>query len=169
VSEKKEAESSRSRFGNVAHEDTVEERRYEHPGGRFEAGHRAISRVLGSKALGFGIVSLDPGKATCPFHFHHLEEEMFYVLAGKGILRQGDEDGEERIELGRGDFVSFPAGTGISHQFINESDEPFVYLALSNIVEGDVCEYPDSDKVLFRKTRLVVKRTPKLDYFDGEV
>ena len=168
----KEPDSSpetRSRFANVVHREALEPKRYEHPGGRFCADHQAVAHALGARSLGFGIVKLAPGKASCPYHFHHLEEEMFYVLEGRGVLRQGDENGEERLELGPGDFVSFPAGTGIAHQLLNESDEPFVYLALSNIVEGDVCEYPDSDKVLFRKTRLALRRTPRLDYFDGEV
>ena len=94
---------------------------------------------------------------------------MFLVLSGRGRLRQGDAKGEELIDVGPGDFCAFPPGTGIGHQFINEGDAPFVYVALSNRVKHDVCEYPDSDKILFRSTRTMVKRTPTLSYFDGEV
>ena len=111
-----------------------------------------------------------PGARSNPYHFHHAEEEAFYILEGHATLRQGAEGGEEeRIEVGPGDIVAFPAGTGISHQFINTSDAPFVYLAISTIEPLDVAEYPDSDKVNVRSTRLIVRRSPRLDYLDGEV
>lgn len=161
--------TSRSRFGNVVHQDAVEPRRYEKSTGRYGADSREIAIALGTRDLGFSVVALDPGKRSCPFHFHHLEEELFFVLEGRGVLRQGDETGEERLELGPGDFVSFPAGTGLAHQFVNESDAPFVYLALSRRVHGDVAEYPDSDKILFRATRRMLRRQPTLEYFDGEL
>jgi hypothetical protein len=32
-----------------------------------------------------------------------------------------------------------------------------------------VAEFPDSDKLLIRSTRLIARRTPRLDYYDGEV
>ncbi|MEZ6183740.1 MAG: hypothetical protein R3F62_01880 [Planctomycetota bacterium] len=60
-----------------------------------------------------------------------------------------------------------PAGR-IAHSFENTSDAPLVYLALSNRLPHDVAEYPDSDKVLIRGTRLMLRRTPKLEYLDGE-
>ena len=46
---------------------------------------------------------------------------------------------------------------------------PFTYLAISNKVYSDVAEFPDSDKVLIRSTRIIVRRTPRLEYFDGEL
>ena len=52
---------------------------------------------------------------------------------------------------------------------MNESDAPLVYLAISTKERLDVAEYPDSDKVNVRSTRLIVRRTPRLDYLDGEV
>jgi uncharacterized cupin superfamily protein len=160
---------ARGRFGNVVNFDDVSADRHEEPSGRFGSDSREVALAIGARDLGFCVVSLDPGKRSCPYHFHHGEEEVFFVLEGRGTLRQGNAEGEERVELGPGDFVSFPAGTGIAHQFLNPGDEPFVYLAMSNRVPGDVAEYPDSDKVLIRSSRLMVRRTPDLDYFDGEV
>ena len=159
----------RGRFGNILNYKQAPTQRWEWPGDRYGATGYEVARTIDAKDLGFSVVSLDPGKRSCPYHFHHSEEEMFFVLEGRALLRQGDTENEEQIEVSAGDFISFPAGTEIAHQFSNTSDGPFVYLALSNIVPGDVCEYPDSDKILVRKTRMILRREPKLEYFDGEV
>ncbi len=158
----------RSRFRNVVNSEQFPRERWGHEVDRFGINSREAAVALGARDLGYCLVSVDPGKRNGPYHFHHSEEEVFFVLSGHGRLRQGDADGEEEIELGPGDFASFPAGTGIAHQFINDTDQPFVYLALSNRIKGDVAEYPDSDKILIRSTRLMLRRGPKLDYFDGE-
>ena len=164
-----EKAAARGRFQNVVRTEDLPGHEWVRDTERFGAVSREAARAIGATQLGYCVVAVDPGKASCPYHFHHSEEEMFHVLRGTGILRQGDEDGEEEIELGPGDFVAFPAGTSIAHQFINRSDEPFVYLAVSNIVKADVCEYPDSNKILVRRTRTILRRDPKLEYFDGEL
>jgi len=159
----------RGRFANVVHTDDVPAEAWARETGRFGLEGREVAEVLGTEQLGYCVVSLDPGRASCPYHFHHAEEEMFHVLSGTGVLRQGDEDGEEELELRPGDFVAFPAGTGIAHQLINRSDAPFVYLAVSNRVKADVCEYPDSDKVLLRGSGKLMQRGERRAYFDGEL
>lgn len=161
--------TKRGRFGNVVNAREVPAERWGDETGRFGVGSREVAVALGAKQLGYCVVSLGPGKCSGPFHFHHSEEELFFVLEGRALLRQGDAKGEEQVELGPGDFVAFPAGTGIAHQFVNDGDEPFVYVGVSNRVGGDVTEYPDSDKLLIRSTRLMVRRSPGLDYFDGEI
>lgn len=160
----------RSRFENVVNARDVPQEDHSEPSGRYQVGMREIGEAAGARELGFTVTSIQPAGRSFPFHFHHGEEEAFYVLEGRGLLRQGDGEGEEElIELGPGDAVAFPAGTGIAHQFINDGDVPFVYLALSNKVRSDTAEFPDSDKILIRSTRLIVRRTPRLDYFDGEL
>jgi uncharacterized cupin superfamily protein len=159
--------SPRSRFGNVANALAVAYRDYS--SGRFRAGSRELGQAVGAQRLGYNLTLVAPGGRSSPFHFHHAEEEAFYVLEGQAMLRQGDEQGdEERVAVGPGDIVSFPAGTGIAHQFVNTGEAPFVYLAISTIERLDVCEYPDSDKLNVRSTRLIVRRSPRLDYLDGE-
>lgn len=39
--------------------------------------------------LGASIDTVPPGKRSCPYHFHHAQEEMFVVLEGSGTLRVG--------------------------------------------------------------------------------
>jgi uncharacterized cupin superfamily protein len=160
----------RSRFNNVVNARDVPQEDYSEPSGRYQVAGRELAEVAGARDLGFSITAVAPGSRSYPYHFHHGEEEAFYILEGRGLLRQGDADGdEELIELGPGDAITFPAGTGIAHQFLNDGDVPLVYLAISNKVNSDVAEFPDSDKVLIRSTRLIVRRTPRLDYFDGEL
>jgi len=160
----------RSRFNNVVNARDVPQEDHSEPSGRYRLGMREIAEAAGARDLGYSITSIQPGARSFPFHFHHGEEEAFYVLQGRGLLRQGDGEGEEElIELSPGDAIAFPAGTGIAHQFINDGDAPFVYLALSNKVPSDTAEFPDSDKLLIRATRLIVRRTQRLDYFDGEL
>lgn len=159
----------RSRFRNVVNRADVPVETWKPGRGRFHVTAREIALALPARDLGYSISTVEPGARSCPYHFHHLEEEVFFVLEGRGHLRQGDGQGdEELIELGPGDFVSFPPGTGIAHQFINPYEAPFTYLALSNRLAADVAEYPDSNKVYLRGKRMMLRRTPTLDYLDGE-
>lgn len=162
-------DAARGRFRNVINQSDVPNELWKHEHDKFGLHSREVAVALQARDLGFCIVTLQPGKRSCPYHFHHSEEELFYVLEGSGTLRQGDESGEEQVVLQRGDFASFPAGTGVAHQFINHTSEPFVYLAFSNRLKYDVAEYPDSDKILVRGRRHLLRRGPQLDYFDGEV
>ena len=160
----------RSRFSNVVNARDVPPEDSSEPSGRYGASGREIAEAVGARDLGYSVAFVAPGTRSSPYHFHHGEEEAFYVLEGRGLLRQGDGEGEEElIELGPGDVIAFPAGTGIAHQFINEGDVPFACLAISNKVYSDLAEFPDSDKVLIRSTRLIARRTPRLDYYDGEL
>ena len=160
----------RSRFDNVVNARDVPQEDFSEPSGRYEGAGREVAEVVGARALGYGVTAIAVGSRSHPFHFHHGEEEAFYVLEGRGVLRQGDGECEdERIEIGPGDVIAFPAGTGIAHQFFNAGDVPLVYLAISNKVHADVVEFPDSDKLLVRSTRMLVRRSPQLGYFDGEL
>jgi uncharacterized cupin superfamily protein len=157
----------RSRYNNVVNARDVPPDDHSEPSGRYQVGMREIAEATGARDLGYSVSFIPPGARSFPFHFHHAEEEAFYGLEGRGILRQGDGEGEdELVELGPGDVVAFPAGTGIAHQFINDGDVPFTYLAISTKVTPDVAEFPDSDKLLIRSTRLIVRRSPRLEYFE---
>lgn len=164
-----DTKNDRSRHGNVLNLSEVKGERWE-KGERYGVTSQEVALAIGARDLGFCVVSLDPGRRSCPYHFHHSEEELFYVLEGQGRLRQGKEGEEEEwLDLAPGDFVSYPPGTGVAHQFFNESDAPFVYLALSNRLKHDVAEYPDSNKINVRGVRMLLRREPRVDYFDGEL
>lgn len=113
--------------------------------------------------LGMVENTLPPGSVGCPFHWHMHEDEIFYVLRGKGVLRYGDTI----REIAPGDCISCPAGTRVAHQLANPFDEPLVYLAVGPHLPDEICGYPDSGKVMVRSLR-TVGRLEATEYMDGE-
>lgn len=119
-------------------------------------------RPRGGK-LGVNQMRVPPGRAACPFHSHQLEDEVFYILSGKGLFRSGDTV----TEVSSGDCISCPAGSGEAHQLGNPFDEDLVYLAIGNFEPHEVCVYPDNQKVLVRSLQRIGQLDQR-DYMDGE-
>jgi uncharacterized cupin superfamily protein len=113
--------------------------------------------------LGVNQSRLPPGRTTCPFHYHQLEDEAFFVLGGRGVLRYGDDVRALRA----GDCVSCPAGTKVGHQIANPFDEDLVYLAIGPNHPNEVCVYPDNGKVMVRGLGRV-GFLENVDYLEGE-
>ena len=113
--------------------------------------------------IGLNIMRVPPGCTGVPFHWHQHEDELFYVLSGRGVLRYG----EQLDEIGPGDCVSCPAGTQIGHQIANPFDEDLVYIAVGKHEPAEVCGYPDTGKVMVRAIQTVglLERT---EYMHGE-
>jgi uncharacterized cupin superfamily protein len=124
-----------------------------------------VGRLLGAKRLGYALGRIAPGDAYCPYHWHTREEELLLVWRGSATLRTPAGS----FPLRAGDLVAFPTGTAGAHRISNESSDDCIVLLVANIDEGDACFYPDSNKVLVEATGLIVRSTPQLDYFDGEV
>jgi uncharacterized cupin superfamily protein len=131
-----------------------------------------ISDHIGAKKLGYNLTVLPPGKVQCPFHCHHGEEEMFFIVEGEGELRFGGE----RYPIRQYDVIACPpGGPEVAHQIINTGTTPMRYLALSTIVDLEACEYPDSQKILIvagqrgnRSLRKMFRAESTVDYYDRE-
>ena len=119
-------------------------------------------RAAGGK-LGVVQNTLPPGSVGCPFHWHAREDEVFFILSGRGRLRYGDTTRELRA----GDCISCPAGTRVAHQIANPYEQDLVYLAMGPYDPHEVCGYPDSGKVMVRALKSV-GRLEKTDYTEGE-
>jgi uncharacterized cupin superfamily protein len=140
--------------------------------GLFTSRRGQISDHIGARHLGYNLTVLPPGKAQCPFHCHHGEEEMFLVLEGSGELRFGDR----RYPLRAHDVIACPpGGPEVAHQIVNTGTVPMRYLALSTVLPVEACEYPDSGKVLVvagergkRVLREMFRKRDAVDYYDGE-
>jgi uncharacterized cupin superfamily protein len=134
---------------------------------------RNLGRAARSVTTGVQHVEVAPGKESAPAHCHSLEEEIFVILDGDGVLvlcgqpgQGGAAEGEEETPVRAGHVISRPAGTGVAHMF-RAGDSGLTYLAYGMRNSGDVCYYPRSDKIAFRGLGLV-GRLERLDYWDGE-
>jgi len=136
-----------------------------------------IGPMIGVKELGITYSEVPPGKSGCPFHNHHVEDEMFIILEGEGVYRFGDNT----YPIKAGSVLGAPAGgQDTAHQIINTGTGPLRYYAISTMSLADVCEYPDSGKfgVFSRHTRnpydhATIRHLQHLDhkgvdYWDGE-
>ncbi len=112
-------------------------------GERIGAEIRDPARALGSAHCGFRLYRLAPGMQATRLHRHHLQEEMFLILAGSGTLRHGDR----RVPVKAGDFILYPAGDPAAHTFINTGTEVMEYLATGDRSAHEVCEYPEDGTV----------------------
>ncbi|MDE2145328.1 MAG: cupin domain-containing protein [Burkholderiales bacterium] len=124
-----------------------------------------------ARKLGASVDIVAPGGRSCPYHFHHAQEELFIVLEGRGHLRVAGE----MLPLRAGDLVFVPPGPEYPHQLVNTSDAPLKYLSISTRETPEICEYPDSGKYLAtaadgaREPFSALQRTSaSLDYWDGE-
>ncbi len=76
---------------------------------------RLIGRAAGLQRIGLRIERVPPGQRISYPHCHSDEEEFVFVLEGEvdawidGALHR----------MRKGDLAAFPAGTGVSHTFIN--------------------------------------------------
>jgi uncharacterized cupin superfamily protein len=140
--------------------------------GLYTSRRGTIGARIGASNLGYNLTVLPPGKAQCPFHSHHAEEEMFFILEGEGELRFG----EQRFPLRPHDVIACPpGGAEVAHQIVNTGTTTMRYLALSTVADVDAAEYPDSGKVMVRvgkggsrKLRKIFRGEDTVDYYDRE-
>ncbi len=143
-----------------------------HTAGPFDSKYGVIGEKIGAQKLGYSLSVVGPGKKVCPFHNHHNNEEMFFILEGTGLLRFG----EKEYPLRKNDVIACPPGKrNLAHQIINTGTTVLKYLSLSTKERTDVCEYPDSNKVGVyvgnwgdRDLGLLFKADQAVDYMDGE-
>ena len=90
----------------------------------FTGHHRSIGRVAGLQRIGVHLTRLKPGERSSWPHAEEKEEEFVYVLEGKVDLWI---DGVIHA-MRPGDFAALPAGTGISHCFLNNSKHEVLLL-----------------------------------------
>ncbi|PDT30201.1 cupin [Rhizobium sp. L9] len=140
----------------------------------YEGADVSFGALLGLRGLGISYNEVPSGKSSCPFHNHHVEDELFYVIAGTGEYRFGSE----RHPVRAGDVLGAPAGgPETAHQLINTGTTTLVYLGISTMAKTEIVEYPDSGKFLAKtnrdatetgRFRHIGRTEGDLDYWDGE-
>jgi uncharacterized cupin superfamily protein len=106
---------------------------------------RSLGDAVGLTTMGVHLVRLKPGETSTVHHFHHHDEEWVFALAGRAVAEIGDE----KHEIGAGDFMGFVAGS-LAHSLHNPHAGDFVYLVGGNRLPFDVCEYPRALKRRYR-------------------
>ncbi|MDX3987065.1 MAG: cupin domain-containing protein [Achromobacter sp.] len=92
-----------------------------------------LSTALGITRVGIHHVRLLPGRRTSYPHAESTEQEFVFVLQGKpdvwidGVLHA----------IAEGDCVAFPAGTGICHTFINNTQDEVRLMVVGEPTRAD--------------------------------
>ena len=144
---------------------------------KFDSRMASIGPRVGAQKLGYNLTAVPPGKRAFPFHNHRVNEEMFFVLQGRGEVRIG----EQEYPIRAGDIVACPpGGKETAHQIVNTGAEELRYLAVSTKMSPEIAEYPDSGKfgVLAefpseagakpQTFRFVGREGQQVDYWEGE-
>ena len=77
--------------------------------------HPSRYAVLGSRRQSLAEASVAPGETTA-LHRHRQSEELYHIVAGRGLMQLGDE----RFEVAAGDTVCIPPG--VAHRIGNSGD-----------------------------------------------
>jgi uncharacterized cupin superfamily protein len=104
---------------------------------------RLPSAATALTQMGVHVRTIEPGLAGTNRHFHTVEEEWTYVLAGRGTVRIGPL----KLAVRPGHFVGFPPGPR-PHHFLAEGEEPLVCLEGGERRPTEDCGwYPDARKM----------------------
>lgn len=146
-------------------EELPAEHKNKHPG--YEYHKREFVKRGYAEGCVASIYEIPPGKSAYPYHFHVKNEEVFYIISGKGRLKT--PAGEKAVAAG--DLLFFPANENGAHKLTNTSEsELLVYLDFSTAHDVDVALYPDSGKIAVwgKGTNKVFKTDSSVDYYEGE-
>lgn len=137
----------------------------EHEG--YEYFRRKFVPFGGAKNTLVSVYEIPPGKAAYPYHYHHKNEETFYILSGEGLLKT--PEGERKVAAG--ELLFFPTGPAGAHKLTNTSEtESLVYIDFEVVHDVDIAVYPDSDKIGIWGMGInqIYPQSADVDYYEGE-
>ena len=154
-----------SEFKHASIEDLPKRHVNDHP--QFEYIRKTFIRRSEARQCVVNIFEIPPQKSAFPYHYHHNNEETFYIISGNGILRTPEGD----RAVSAGDLLFFPANVHGAHQLTNSSSsENLVYIDFDTANEIDITVYPDSEKIgIWGKGINQLHRSEnQVEYYDGE-
>jgi len=87
----------------------------------FSKEKRIRKKLLGTEKIGAEYLCYEPGQGT-PMHHHPKQDELFYVVEGRGILTVGDEE----IPVGPSSLVL--ARAQVPHGMMAASDSRMIVM-----------------------------------------
>jgi uncharacterized cupin superfamily protein len=106
---------------------------------------RSLGDAVGLTQFGVNLLTLPPGAWSSQRHWHSLEDEFVYVLAGEVTLVTSA--GEETLRAG--DCAGFRAGDPDGHHLVNRSQAEARVLEVGTRADDDqdTTDYPDIDMI----------------------
>jgi uncharacterized cupin superfamily protein len=121
---------------HLVHSDDVRSERQAVEGSDIEAHWQQLGRAAGSVDVGLNRLRFEPGKRPTPAHDHGAEEEIFYVLGGRGLSwRAGHAH-----EVSEGDCLVYLPSQG-AHTLI-AGERPMDVLAFGERRPAEICHLP---------------------------
>lgn len=117
----------------IAHFDDARVREYEL--GHLKARWTYLGEAAGTRGAGVRRIQIPAGGWSTPAHEHSAEEEIFFVLAGRGLSWQA----QRTTEIGGGDCIVYRAGHG-AHTL--HALEDLDVLAFGPRVEPETLRFP---------------------------
>ncbi len=110
-----------------------------------DANWRSLGDPFGLTQFGVNLETLQPQAESALRHWHTLQDEFVYMMAGE--LKLITDDGE--FVLTPGMCVGFKAGESNAHHLVNRSDSEAQFIVVGTRNEGDGAFYPDDDLAWF--------------------
>jgi uncharacterized cupin superfamily protein len=107
---------------------------------------KRLGVAAGLQQFGVNLTTLKPGAASALRHWHEMDDELVYLLAGEVVLIE--DDGETVLKPG--DAAGFKANVANGHHLVNRSDRDAVYLEIGTRSQHERAEYPDVDLLVIR-------------------
>jgi uncharacterized cupin superfamily protein len=113
---------------------------------------RAFLRPMGATGIALNEARIAPGEEAAPPHCHSMEEELFVVIEGDGLVILGEDEHPVRA----GSIVGRPAGSGVAHHF-RGGDSGMRLLMFSDKHANDMVFYPRTGKVTLRGLGITIQ------------
>ena len=99
---------------------------------------KPLGDIAGLTKLGFHLIEVPIGPATCTSHQNLCDEECIYILEGTGIAHIG----ATVLQVEAGDFNAYPAG-GEAHDLLNTGSSILKCNIVGQRLDFDIVDYPE--------------------------
>ena len=106
---------------------------------------KPLGEIAGLTKLGFHLIEVPIGSASCALHQHFCEEECVDIFEGTGTARIGDTV----LQVEAGDFVAYTAG-GEVHDLRNTGSNILKCIIVGQRQDFDIVNYPEQAPRLYR-------------------
>jgi len=106
---------------------------------------KPLGEIAGLTKLGFHLIEVPIGSASCALHQHLCDGGCVYILEGAGTARIGDMV----LQVEAGDFIDCPAG-GEAHDLRNTGSNILICIIVGQRLDFDIVDYPEQARLLYR-------------------